>query len=94
MEKTNMKVWDLVVPSKMTQRKPKQYKVMGMEAYYKKYKHFYGSLIVDTNFNIIDGYVILYTAKKMKINDVPVTIVTKKDRLKHFFKNILRKVGR
>ena len=89
-----MKVWDLVVPSKMKQCRPKKYKVMGMEAYYKKYKHFYGSIIVDTNYRILDGYVIFYTAKKMKINDVPVTVVTKKERFKHFLKKILRKVGK
>ena len=91
MEIKNMKLWDLQVPPKMLQSKPKLYKIMGMEAYYKKHKHFYGSIIVDTNHKILDGYVIFYTAKKLKINDVAVKIVTKKDRIKFLLKNIIKK---
>lgn len=94
MERKNMKLWDLQIPSKMTRCKPKLYKVMGMEAYYKKYGHFYGEIIVNTNYKILDGYVVFYTAKKMKIFDVPVRVVTKRERLKYFIKGLLRKVGK
>lgn len=92
METKNMKLWDLQVPSKMLQSKPKLYKIMGMEAYYKKHKHFYGSIIVNTNYKILDGYVIFYTAKKLKVNDVPVRIVTKTDRIKFLFRKIIKKI--
>lgn len=91
MERKTMNIRDLIVPYKMKKYTPKKYKVMGMEAYHKKYKHFYGSVIVDKNFKIIDGYVIFYTAKRIKVYEVPVTIVSKKDRLKHFIKGVLRK---
>lgn len=91
MEIKNMKLWDLQVPSKMLQAKPKLYKIMGMEAYYKKHKHFYGSIIVDTNHKILDGYVVFYTAKKLKVNDVPVKIVTIKDRIGFLFRRIIKK---
>ena len=50
---------------------------------------------MDKNFKIIDGYVVYYTAKNiLKQNVVPVEVVTTSDRIKHFVKNILRKVGR
>lgn len=93
MERKSMKLWDLQIPSKMLQCKPKLYKVMGMKAYYKKYGHFYGELIVDTNYKILDGYVIFYTAKEMRIFDVPVKIVTRKDRIKYFVRKVLKKIG-
>lgn len=92
MERKMMKIWDINVPTKMLTTKPKKYKVMGMEAYLKQYKHFYGSIIVDTHYKILDGYVIYYTAKQNKITDVPVEIVTKRDRIKHLLKKIKRKV--
>lgn len=38
MIKTNMKMWEVFVPKKMLGSKPKEYKVMGMEAYYRKYR--------------------------------------------------------
>ena len=95
MEIKNMKLWDLQVPPKMLQSKPKLYKIMGMEAYYKKHKHFYGSIIVDTNYRILDGYVVFYTAKKLKVNDVPVKIVTIKEeekRWENFHQIIINKI--
>lgn len=91
MERTTLNLWDITVPAKLLVGKPKLYKVMGMEAYLKKYKHFYGSIIVDKNYKILDGYVIYYTAKKNKINQVPVTVVTTKDRIKHFLKRLRRR---
>lgn len=83
----------LTVPKKMEQSKPKAYKVMGMETYYKKHKHFYGSIVVTENLKILDGYVIYYTAKKMGIKQVPIEIVSASDRIRHFFKKIGGKVG-
>lgn len=83
----------LKVPKKMEQSRPKAYKVMGMEAYYKKHKHFYGSIVVTQNLEILDGYVIYYTAKKNGIKQVPIEIVSASDRIKHFFKKLFRKVG-
>lgn len=95
MERLIVEINKIIVPDKMKDAKPKKYKIMGMEAYYKKYKHYYGNVIVDKNFKIIDGYVIYYTAKNiLKQNVVPVEVVTTSDRIKHFVKNILRKVGR
>lgn len=92
MKRTSMKIWDIIIPSKMTSSKPKLYKVMGMKAYYRKYKHFYGSVIIDSkSHTVLDGYVIVYTAKEMKINDIPVTIVTKRERFTRFLKRIFRK---
>lgn len=93
MERKMMKIWEINVPTRMLTTKPKKYKVMGMEAYLKQYKHFYGSIVVDTNYKILDGYVIYYTAKQKKITDVPVEIVTKIDRIKHFVRKLKRKVG-
>lgn len=95
MERLIAKIDKIIVPDKMKKAKPKKYKTMGMEAYYKKYKHYYGNVIVDKNFKIIDGYVVYYTAKYiLKQNAVPVEVVTTTDRIKYFIKSILRKVGR
>ena len=95
MERLIAKIDKIIVPDKMKKAKPKKYKTMGMEAYYKKYKHYYGNVIVDKNFKIIDGYVVYYTAKYiLKQNVVPVEVVTTTDRIKHFIESILRKVGR
>ena len=95
MERLIAKIDKIIVPDKMKKAKPKKYKTMGMEAYYKKYKHYYGNVIVDKNFKIIDGYVVYYTAKYiLKQNVVPVEVVTTTDRIKHFIQSILRKVGR
>lgn len=91
MEDKLMKIWDVNVPRKLLTAKPKLYKIMGMEAYYKKYDHFYGSIIVDKHYNIIDGYVIYYVAKKNKIHDVPVRIVSTKDRIRHFWRKVVKK---
>ena len=54
MEKLIVEINKIIVPDKMKDAKPKKYKIMGMEAYYKKYKHYYGNVIVDKNFKIID----------------------------------------
>lgn len=94
MERKKMKLWDLQVPAKMTQYKPKLYKVMGMEAYYKKFGHFYGEIVVNKNYKILDGYVIFYTAKKLKVYDVPVRVVTRMDMLKKLLKRILKIIRR
>ena len=90
MKKQTMKLWEVYTPAKMLRAKPKQYKVMGMEAYYKERKCFYGSVIVDKHHKILDGYVIYYTAKKNKIEDIPVTVVTRMDRLKSFLRKVVK----
>lgn len=92
MERKTVELWDLLVPTKMLRTKPKLYKIMGMKAYYKKYGHFYGEIIVDTNYKILDGYVLYCTAKEMRQYNVPIKIVTKKDRVTYFFRRILKKI--
>lgn len=93
METRNVNLWDLNVPTGMLKHSPKKYKIMGMEAYYKKYKHFYGNIIVDKNYKILDGYVIYCTAKKMRINNVPIKVVNRKDRLRFLLRKVVRKLG-
>lgn len=90
MNKQIMKIWDVHAPVKMLRSKPKQYKVIGMEEYYKRNKSFYGSVVVDKHHNIIDGYVIYYVAKKNKIEDIPVLVVSRMDRLKRFLRRVVR----
>lgn len=77
---------DIKVPNKMKSKKPKAYKVLGMKEYYKQNKHFYGSIIVNSNLKILDGYVVYYTAKEMNIDRVPITILSVEDRIINFFK--------
>lgn len=91
MEKKTVNLWDINVPQGMLISKPKIYKLMGMEAFYKRYKKFCGRIIVDKHYNIIDGYVIYCTAKRLKVNQVPVTVVSRMDRFKHFCKGVIRK---
>ena len=91
MERKTVKLWDLQVPTKMLRTRPKLYKMMGMKAYYKEYGHFYGEIIVDTNYKILDGYVLYCTAKEMRKYDVPIKIVTKKDRIKHLIRRAFKK---
>ena len=91
MERKTVKLWDLQVPTKMLRTRPKLYKMMGMKAYYKEYGHFYGEIIVDTNYKILDGYVLYWTAKEMRKYDVPIKIVTKKDRIKHLIRRTFKK---
>lgn len=93
MERKTMKLWDIMVPAKMTQCKPKAYKLMGMRTYYNKHKHFYGEIIVNKNYKLLDGYVVYYTAKEMKVYDVPVKVVTNKDRLKYYLRRVLKRFG-
>lgn len=95
MERMMVNIDKIVVPKKMKDAKPKKYKVMGMEAYFKKEKHYYGNIVVDKKFRIIDGYVVYYTAKNVfKHTMVPVERVTTMDRIKHSIKRIMRKVRR
>lgn len=94
MERIIMDISKINVPKKMVDKKPKLYKVMGMEAYLKKYHSFYGSVIVDKNYNVLDGYVIYYVAKKNEISKIPVTIVTRMDRIKRLLRRIFRKAGK
>lgn len=89
MEKKDINIWDVYVPDKFLTGRPKEYKIMGMEAYHKRYKKFCGRILVDKNGTLLDGYVIYYVAKKNKINKVPVTIVSRMDRFKHFIKGVL-----
>jgi hypothetical protein len=95
MERLIVDINRITVPKSMKSAKPKLYKLMGMEAYYKKYNHYYGEIIVNEDLKILDGYVIYYTAKNIfKQNTVPVKVVTKKERFVHFIRRILRKVGK
>lgn len=95
MERMMTNIDKIIVPKKMKDAKPKKYKVMGMEAYFKKEKHYYGNIVVDKKFRILDGYVVYYTAKNIFNHTmVPVEIVTKMDRIKHFVRKIMRKVRR
>ena len=81
---------EITIPKKMKKAKPKLYKIMGMEAFYKKYKTFYGSVILSKNYELLDGYVVYYTAKKMKIKQVPVVILnTLKDYTRFKLKKTL-----
>lgn len=82
------------IPKKLEKSKPKLYKIMGMEAYYKKYGHFYGNIIINKHCKLLDGYVIYYTAKKLDVQDVPILMVNTRDRIKHFLRRLFRKVGK
>lgn len=82
------------IPKKMQRSKPKLYKTIGMEVYYKRYGHFYGNIIIDTKCRLLDGYVIYCTAKKLGVQDAPILMVTRRDRIKHFIKRHFRKVGK
>ena len=82
----------LEVPKKFKKMKPKAYKIMGMKEYYKKTGHFYGKIIVDRKFRILDGYVIYCTAKLLRVSNVPIVMVNRWDRFVHFIKNHCRKV--
>lgn len=94
MKRGTMPIGLIKVPKKMESSRPKIYKIMGMKQFYKTRKHFYGSILVDKNCTILDGYVIYYTAKLLGITDVPVTMVSRYDRFKHSIKKYFRKVGK
>ena len=72
MEKKDINIWDIYVPDKFLTGRPREYKIMGMEAYHKKYKKFCGRILIDKNGTLLDGYVIYYVAKKNKINTTKI----------------------
>ena len=86
MERKTVKIWMINVPKRISKTKPKKYKVMGMEAFYKQNHQFYGSIVVNKKYKLLDGYVVYYTAMKNKIWDVPIEVVSIFDRIKKFFR--------
>ena len=62
MERKTVNIQDIYIPDKFLMGRPREYKIMGMEAYHKRYKKFCGRILVDKNYKLLDGYVIYYVA--------------------------------
>lgn len=90
MKKKKINITDIIIPISM--KHPKEYKILGMTEYKKKYKHYEGYIIVNKNNKLIDGYVIYYVAKNIfKQKTVTVIEVSTLDRIKHLFRRLVKK---
>ena len=90
MKRKKININDITIPTNM--RHPKEYKILGMTEYKKKYKHYEGYVIVNKNNKLIDGYVIYCVAKDVfKQKTVTVIEVSTLDRIKHLFRRLVKK---
>lgn len=85
-----IKTSSLKIPIEFAKSTPKKYKMKQHITYYKANKRLQKKLIVDSNYNLLNGYIDYLVAKKYKLHEVECIVIQSSTP---FIKVIIIKVG-